>query len=193
MRTRQRLFTTGLVAGTLMLATGLATAQSQAPTPTPSPGMSGTAQPGTNRPVPAPGTPMQGQPMQGATPRQDMTAPQDRRAAPNAAGTTGQGFVRQSANTHYLASNLEGADVYTTGGEDKIADVEDVIISDRGEVIGIVLSYGGLAGIAQSYVAVEPAALRMRRGSDGETRIETTLTAEQLRGAPAFEYSARSR
>lgn len=182
MRTRQRLLTTCLVAGTMMLATGFAMAQ--APTPTPTPGMSGTAQPGTNRAVPAPGTAQPG-----------MTATPERRAMPNAMGNTGStpGFVRQSGTTHYLASRLDGADVYTVGGEDKIADVADVIISDRGEVIGIVLSYGGLAGIAQSYVAVEPAALRMRRASDGETRIETTLTAEQLRNAPAFEYAARSR
>jgi hypothetical protein len=119
----------------------------------------------------------------------------ERQPSPPAMGGAGAtpGFVRQAGGSHYLASRLDGADVYTTGGTEKIADVADLIISDRGEVIGIILSYGGLAGIAQSYVAVEPAALRMLRGADDETRIETTLTVEQLRNAPKFDYTARSR
>ncbi|WP_291295062.1 PRC-barrel domain-containing protein [Elioraea sp.] len=196
MPTRNRLLSTSIVAATIMMAAGFATAQApaQAPAPTPSPGMSGTAQPGTDRPVPPgsvpgsmPGRAQPGQPGMGAIPERQAAQP-----PMGGAGST-TGFVRQAGASHYLASRLDGADVYTTGGEDKIADVADVIISDRGEVIGIILSFGGLVGIAQSYVAVEPAALRMRRVSDDETRVETTLTEEQLRNAPKFDYTARRR
>lgn len=163
---RQRLLATSFVAGTMMLIAGAAVAQTPIQTP-------------AQTPTPSPGI--------GAIPERQATSP-----ATGGAGST-PGFVRQSGPSHYLASRLDGADVYTVGSEEKIADIADLIISDRGEFIGIILSYGGLVGIAQSYVAVEPGVLRMRRVSATETRVETTLTAEQLRNAPKFDYAARPR
>lgn len=179
MSTRHNLMSPNMIATAMLILTGTATAQ--APAPTQNPGMGRTAQPGS-----------------GTTPERrvtlTMTGTQPSSTAGAAIGTPASpGFVREFAATHYLASRLDGADVFTVGGTDKVADIADAIISDRGDVIGIVLAYGGLAGIAQSYVAVEPAALRMRRVSDTETRVETTLTADQLKNAPRFDYSARPR
>lgn len=148
------------------------------------PGSPGMAQPGTTPGTTSPGmgTPStQGSvTTPGTTTGTAMTGPASSR------------FVSELQSSQYLGSRLDGADVYNSANE-KIADVEDIIVSDQGQVVAVVLSYGGVAGIGQTYVAVAPSQLRMRKVSDSETRVETSITTDQLREAPKFSYSARNR
>jgi hypothetical protein len=152
---------------------------------------------GVSPTTPNPGTPA----MPGAT---GGTASGSMATDPSrAAGTSGMpatsataasqtpGFMREVTGTHYLASRLDGADVYNSANE-KIADVEDFVIDERGQIVAVILAYGGVAGIAQSYVAVSPQQLQMQRVSDRETRITSNISMDELRRAPTFSYSGRT-
>jgi len=115
---------------------------------------------------------------------------------PSTSGTTagstttagGAGFTRELQQAQYLASRLDGADVYN-GQDEKIADVEDMVIDTAGDVVAVILAYGGVAGVGQSYVAVQPSQLQMSKDDDGAVRVKSTLTLDQLRAAPTFSYS----
>lgn len=99
---------------------------------------------------------------------------------PPAAGT------QQQMETTYLVSTLRGADVYSLNGSQKIADLEDIVVSERGQIVALILSQG--AGAGARHVAVNPAYFRLRPISTTEVRVETNLTADQLRDVPAFDY-----
>jgi sporulation protein YlmC with PRC-barrel domain len=98
----------------------------------------------------------------------------------------------QQLETTYLVSRLHGADVYNLGEGRKIADVEDIVVSERGQIVALILSHGG-AGAGERHVAVNPAYFRLRPMSPTEVRVETNLTAEQLRSVPPFDYPRRQR
>lgn len=99
---------------------------------------------------------------------------------PPAAGT------RQQMETTYLVSTLQGADVYSLNGSRKIADLADIVVSERGQIVALILSQPGASGAR--HVAVNPAYFRLRPVSTTEVRVETNLTADDLRGVPAFDY-----
>lgn len=104
---------------------------------------------------------------------------------PPAAGT------QQQMETTYLVSRLQGADVYTLNGSRKIADLEDIVVTERGQIVALILSQPGAAGAR--HVAVNPAYFRLRPVSPNEVRVETNLTADQLQDVPAFDYPRRTR
>lgn len=165
-----------ILAAALLLGAGAAIAQ-QAPGGAPS-------SPGTR-----PGLPMTPAPTLGQT-QQNPAQPQTQAQTGSQTTTQamGAGFIRELQATQFLASRLDGADVHNSGDE-KIADLEDLVITPEGDIVAVILAYGGVAGVGQSYVAVQPSSLRMSKDSDGETRIQTSLTLDQLREAPTFSYS----
>jgi hypothetical protein len=98
---------------------------------------------------------------------------------------------QQQMETTYLVSRLHGADVYSLQRSEKIADVEDIVVSERGQIVALILSQPGAAGAR--HVAVNPAYFRLRPISTTEVRVETNLTADELRSVPAFDYPRRTR
>lgn len=95
--------------------------------------------------------------------------------------------TQQQMETTYLVSRLHGAGVYNLGEGRKIAEVEDIVVSERGQIVALILSHGG-AGAGERHVAVNPAYFRLRPMSPTEVRVETNLTADQLRTVPPFDY-----
>ncbi len=124
----------------------------------------------------------------GAALAQAPVQPMPSAATPNAAAQ------QQGLETTYLMSRLSGSDVYSLTGAQKIADLEDVVVSERGQIVAVILSHGGsTAGVGKRHVAVNPGYFRLRPISINEVRVETSLTAEQLQSVPQFEYPARRR
>lgn len=116
---------------------------------------------------------------------QGQTQPTPGAQAP--AATTQQ----QAPQMTYLASRLDGAAVYSLTGSEKIADLQDIVVSERGQVVALILSQG--AGAGARHVAVNPAYFRFRPVSPNEVRVETNLTADQIRSVAQFDYPARRR
>jgi N-acetylneuraminic acid mutarotase len=111
--------------------------------------------------------------------------------APATPGQTPPAAGTQQMETTYLVSTLQGADVYSLNGSRKIADLADIVVSERGQIVALILSQPGASGAR--HVAVNPAYFRLRPISTTEVRVETNLTADQLRDVPAFDYPARRR
>ena len=67
-------------------------------------------------------------------------------AAPAATTDTAAPAMRADGN---LASNLIGEDVYNGSAEDaeKIGDVNDMVVSDTGQIESVIVGVGGFLGI----------------------------------------------
>jgi len=104
---------------------------------------------------------------------------------------------------HILASDLEDTDVYNAAGEE-IGEVEDVVLTKKGEAMALVVSVGGFLGLGEKNVAIPVTAVEITAdpnrgitGTDEEqaktepgepTRIVLHgLSREQLEAAPSFE------
>lgn len=101
--------------------------------------------------------------------------------------------TQQQMETTYLVSRLHGAGVYNLGEGRKIAEVEDIVVSERGQIVALILSHGGAAGAGARHAAVNPAYFRLRPVSANEVRVETNMTADQLQTVPPFDHPGSRR
>jgi sporulation protein YlmC with PRC-barrel domain len=115
-------------------------------------------------PAPAPSPPAQ---------RMEPTTPTQR--TPMA--TTGQ----------WRASKLVGVDVYNTANE-KIGDIEEILIDASGKVTSVIIGVGGFLGIGQHDVQVQLSDLKFvnepRGTANTTTTTTTTTTGAGTGGAP---------
>jgi sporulation protein YlmC with PRC-barrel domain len=78
-------------------------------------------------------------------------------AVPASAQTAVNDRTDMSATSHkdgeWRSSKLIGVNVYNDAN-DKVAEIEDIIIDKSGKVINVILSVGGFLGIGEHYVAV---------------------------------------
>lgn len=96
--------------------------------------------------------------------------------------------VARPADT--LSSRLVGSSVYNRQDE-KIGDIEDLVIENGKTVTALVIGVGGFLGIGGRYVAVDPSTVTLVRQDGGSTRVVMDTTKDNLRNAPAFEYNRR--
>lgn len=107
-------------------------------------------------------------------------------AAPLAAAKADTVFVPAQSDTEYLAKDhLIGAKV--TGADGTIiGDVEDLIVTDQNQVVGVVMGTGGYLGWAEKKVGVALSSLKFEE-KDGKLSISLPdLTKEKIDGAPEF-------
>jgi len=86
------------------------------------------------------------------------------------------------------ASKLLGADVYNLNNE-KIGDVEDLIIDNGKNIKAVVVSVGGFLGIGDRNVAVQPGSVVLSEQQDGSARLVVNTTRDDLKNAPAFNFA----
>jgi hypothetical protein len=131
-------------------------------------------------------------------------------SAPSAAATaTGSTqFLTQEAANQWRASKLVGVDVYGPNDE-KVGDINDVLISHDGQVAAVVIGVGGFLGIGEKNVALPYASLqwsdqpRTGRSSTGAgTTANTTthreypdhatlaMSKDDLKNAPDFKWGS---
>lgn len=81
------------------------------------------------------------------------------------------------------ASNLIGSDLYTADDE-KIGDVEDLILDADHKVVAMTVGVGGFLGIDETYVAVPMKRVSFGQDDDGdEVRLSTDLTKADIERA----------
>ena len=76
---------------------------------------------------------------------------------------------------------LESADIYAANGEE-IGDVEDVLMTADGEIVGLSAEIGGFVGVGEKEVAFTMDALVW----DGE-HVIVNMTEEQIGSAPDWD------
>jgi sporulation protein YlmC with PRC-barrel domain len=123
---------------------------------------------------------------QGATAAQDGKANQAGIRQVDAASLRLTFYAVQPADMR--ASKLIGTDVYNLNNE-KIGEVEDLIIDNGKNVKGVVVSIGGFLGIGDRNVAVQPGSVVLSEQSDGAARMVINTTKEDLKNAPAFNFA----
>jgi len=91
----------------------------------------------------------------------------------------------------HLASNLIGQNVYNSANDDaeNIGSVNDLVISDDGDVEAIVVGVGGFLGIGQKNVALEYAAIEWA-DRDGERWLILPTDRETLESLEEFDTAA---
>ncbi|MEP7032246.1 MAG: PRC-barrel domain-containing protein, partial [Pseudolabrys sp.] len=136
------------------------------------PGMESTqAVPGSTSPMPA-----------------QSTAPMPAQSTA-AATQPGEKFVQTQHATDWRGSKLIGATVYGSDNS-SIGEVNDVLISNDGQVRAAVIGVGGFLGVGEKNVAVPLDALQITRksNSDAIDKIKVNYTKDELKNAPKFAY-----
>jgi hypothetical protein len=109
--------------------------------------------------------------------------------------TTGRSAVTvpssSLSNGQWLASDVYKAAVYDPS-ENKIGDIDDLIIDRNGTVATAVIGVGGFLGVGQKDVAIPFSDLKisMRNGKDW---LVLNRTKDELKAAPAFDKKAEEK
>lgn len=96
-----------------------------------------------------------------------------------------EGQITMQDQDSILAADLMGASVFNDQDE-KVGDINDLIIALTGEVEGVVIGVGGFLGMGEKEVAVEMASLDVVREDGANPRLVTSATKSDLESAPAF-------
>jgi sporulation protein YlmC with PRC-barrel domain len=112
----------------------------------------------------------------------NKTAAADSAAADRAASSHKEGEWR--------ASKLVGVNVYNDANE-KIGDINDVILDKAGKVENVILGVGGFLGMGEHYVAVGYDKLKWSNEPPGSTTASTT-TSTTNRPATNVDSNART-
>ena len=96
-------------------------------------------------------------------------------------------FVTKQTSDQYLTSKFKGTDV--VGADDKkIGDVSDILFDKDKKILAYIVGVGGFLGIGSKDVAVEPASFQLVPGSSAtDFKLRLSMTADELKAAPAFE------
>jgi sporulation protein YlmC with PRC-barrel domain len=139
----------------------------------------GTAGDPAGRDAQSPG--VYGQDQQDPQAGQGREADQDRQA-----GVFGQDDQDEIAGMH-KADDLMNESVVGQAGED-LGSIDNLVISENGQVEFIILSRGGVMGMGGDLVAVPWDAANLQKDQDDQLRAD--ITEQQLEGAPTFENYA---
>lgn len=94
-----------------------------------------------------------------------------------------------SATSGFLASNMIGESVMTgeTDEAESIGDINDVVIGRDGNVRAVIIGVGGFLGLGEKDVAIEFDRLTFVSANEGEYRVVTDASRQELEDAPAYE------
>ncbi len=182
---------------TLMTATALAALVAASPafaqsTETPA------SPPAMSEPSPAPSIETPEAPSMTApeTTLPDTSAPDGAMApsmgSPDTAAASSDLFITEQASDDHLASSLIGASV-KNGADEDLGSINDIVLSDAGDVDAVVIGVGGFLGIGEKNVGVSFDAVEKTTDADGNVVLVLETTREQLEAAPAFVTVAEAR
>ena len=115
--------------------------------------------------------------------------------------TPSQSAAPIAAAGDWSASKMSGVNVYNEAN-DKIGEISDVIITEQGQVKGVVMEAGGFLGMGKHYVLIAINSLKFSneagKTSSGKTseikrewypdRAVLNVTKDNLKAMPEFKY-----
>jgi hypothetical protein len=84
------------------------------------------------------------------------------------------------------ADQLMGADILSSDGQ-TIASVDDVLMSDDGQVENVVVQFGGILGFGSKLVLLSPDELEFMQDQGGSLIVETAMTPEELEAMQEYD------
>ena len=120
-------------------------------------------------------------------PAASTSTPSSPSASTTTPSTATDKFVTKQSSDQYLTSKFKGTDV--VGSDDKkIGDVSDILFDKDKKILAYIVGVGGFLGIGAKDVAVEPASFQLVPGSSAtDFKLRLSMTADELKAAPAFE------
>ena len=116
--------------------------------------------------------------------------PTDNSADTTTSGASGPQFV-SIGQDEKLSSNLVGLDVYNASKQN-IGQIKDIAVGPAGRARAYIVSVGGFLGMGTHYVAMNPSDVQVSYNtSDQKWHATTNATSDQLKSAPAFQYTGR--
>src|SRR5947209_4334284 len=109
-----------------------------------------------------------------------MTAAALALAATGPALAQSGGFIHKQGANEWRSSKLVGTNVYGPGDQ-KIGDINEVLIDKGGQVHAVVIGVGGFLGVGEKDVAVPFKSLTIKRAenSDKIDRVSVRYTKDQ--------------
>lgn len=83
------------------------------------------------------------------------------------------------------ASNIMGASVMDAEGK-SIGEIDDIVLSGKGEVANYVVDVGGFLGIGEKRVALTPTDVMITADASGNIQAKTQMTKDALNGLPDY-------
>ena len=99
-------------------------------------------------------------------------------------------FKGQTASQYLAKERLLGAKVLGTDGQ-TVGTIDDLILSQGGQVEGVVMGVGGLLGVGQKQVGVRLSALKIAT-ADGKVTITMPGATKEMLGAVGAYQRATS-
>lgn len=107
---------------------------------------------------------------------------------PKVTGQLGSvGYATTQAATDWRSTKVIGLNVYNSKNE-KIGDINDLIIDANGAVSHAIVGVGGFLGMGEKNVAIPFASVKMARDKDGKITAMVDSTKEALTAAPIFKF-----
>jgi sporulation protein YlmC with PRC-barrel domain len=103
-----------------------------------------------------------------------------------AAAAIGSYATAQSASD-WRSSKVIGLNVYNAKDE-KIGDINDLIIGSSGTITHAIVGVGGFLGMGEKNVAIPFASVKMNRDKNGKPTAMVDSTKEALQAAPTFKF-----
>lgn len=117
--------------------------------------------------------------------------------APNSAASTSSAATGSTTNSmvttishpsadEITSSKVVGTAVYNTNNE-KIGEVNDLILDKDGKVAGVVIGVGGFLGMGERNVAVSFNSVKFSKDNKGYERITVAATKDQLKAMTPYD------
>jgi sporulation protein YlmC with PRC-barrel domain len=162
------------------LAIGAATAMAQDANP-----------PAAPSPAPAERAPDPAAPSPSPAPSAAPTTPAPSPSAEAPSSDTAKSasnFSSTQSGDEWRSSKLVGMAVYNRANE-RVGDINDLILGPDGKVASAVIGVGGFLGIGEKLVAVDFSELQLNRDADGSMRATINSTKESLESAPDYKFA----
>jgi sporulation protein YlmC with PRC-barrel domain len=139
--------------------------------------------PAASEPMTAPEAPAEAMPSDETQP--DVGAEAESQDPPEEAVAIDEKFVGQQGEDEMLASTLIGSSVENGAGE-ALGDINDLVLSEDGQVNLVVIGVGGFLGIGEKKIAVPFDSIEKTTDADGNAILLLEASAEELEAAPTF-------
>jgi hypothetical protein len=95
-------------------------------------------------------------------------------------------FATEQASDEWLASNLIGQSVVNNENE-SIARINDLVTDKDGNIVAVLVGYGGFLGLGEKDVALRFEDLDFIRKEDQSVQVVSDLSKEMLESAPDYK------
>ena len=111
-------------------------------------------------------------------------------ATPSVAGDS-LNYATTQNSSDFRSTKMVGLNVYNSKQE-KIGDINDLIIGADGSITHAIVGVGGFLGMGEKNVAVPFHSIKMNRDKDGKLTALIDSTKEALKAAPTYKFFGAS-